>query len=124
MSESERRHAVCIWYPEHGWDLIDPICAESFFSMSPAGKVFKITSDLADWLSLEYGDKKFKVKKKAVREVPPLRFLVNQEVVFNGRIAVVGDVFWHFKEGRPFYFLVFDGKKSSRRYSEEELHES
>jgi hypothetical protein len=121
VESEQKRSAVCVWRPEHGLDLVDPSCTGSFSSMEPAGKVFNFSKEASGWLILIYGDKTYRVKEKAIREVPALEFDVNQQVMVGDRIAVIGDIFWHFKDERPFYFLIFDGKRSSRRYLDDEI---
>jgi len=59
---------------------------------------------------------------------PPPRFVVGQavRVVLNARnttahCGTVRDVVWHFKQERYHYYLLENGKKVSKRYSDEDL---
>ncbi|EPB6201482.1 hypothetical protein ACRQ2P_001053, partial [Escherichia coli] len=55
--------------------------------------------------------------------VPDLKFYIGQSVWVKTKnsVGTIIDVFWHFKNEMPVYFINFEGKRSSRRYSESEL---
>ena len=53
--------------------------------------------------------------------VPPPEYRIGQTVMTKDKRGVVVDIEWHFKDSVPIYFLAFEGKRSSRRYFENEL---
>lgn len=120
-SFSARSFGVCNWFPEHGKHLVADVDRSAFAALSPAGKVFQRVGVEGEWLIVRYGANTYRVNPSVLKLVPAPAFDVGQPVLARDRSGVVADVTWHFKEVAPIYFLEFDGKRSSRRYSEEEL---
>ena len=117
----ERYFAVCNWFPEHGAHLVADGDRSAFAAMNPAGKVFQCVGTDDEWLVTRYGDDTYRVKPDVMKLVPAPAFEIGQAVSAKGAPGVVSDITWHFKDAVPIYFLTFEGKRSSRRYSETEL---
>jgi hypothetical protein len=120
-SSSAKIFGVCDWFPEHGEHLVVDADRLAFAALNPAGKIFQCIGMEGEWLVVRYGTNVYRVNPGVLKPVPPPVFDVGQTVTSKDRSGVVADVTWHFKEAAPIYFLQFDGKRSSRRYSEQEL---
>lgn len=103
-------------------DLIDINDRVAFFDIMPNGKVFECV-DEGESLTLRYGDKIFKVDPQLYKVVnkPKYRIGENVIIVSKSKVVEIIDINWHIKENIPFYYIKDNGKKSSRRYCEEEL---
>lgn len=112
---------VCNWFPEHGGHLVAPHDLEGFTALRPNGKVFQCLGDESGFLVVRYGDRLFHVSQEVVKSVPSPEYRIGQTVITKGKYGVVVDIEWHFKDSVPIYFLTFEGKRSSRRYFENEL---
>ena len=117
------RYGICNWYPEHGSHLVSTDNFLEFINLKPAGKIFKCISIDDKWCSVIYGEKTFKIDPVIYHIVPDLKFYIGQSVWVKTKnsVGTIIDVFWHFKNEMPVYFINFEGKRSSRRYSESEL---
>lgn len=120
-SFSAKSFGVCNWFPEHGQHLVADADRVAFAALNPAGKVFQCVGAEGDWLIVRYGANTYRVSSDVLKPVHAPAFDVGQTVTAKDKSGVVADVTWHFKEATPIYFLEFDGKRSSRRYSEAEL---
>ena len=119
-----RRYGLYPWFPELGSELVHPDDLQKLRDFHPFGKVFH-TVEGEDWIVLHYQDHRFRVRPEKFRPVSGIRYWIGDRVMAlqSGRLraAAVDDVHWHFKLERPMYFLSFDGKRSSRRYFDDEL---
>jgi hypothetical protein len=61
------------------------------------------------------------VNPNVYKQVSPPAYDVGDKVSSKGRLGVIADVEWHFKHSSPIYFLEFAGKRSSKRYAEDEI---
>lgn len=116
-----RSFGMCNWFPEHGKHLIADLDLVAFAALHPAGKVFQYVGSEDAWRVVQYGANTYRVSPDILKPIPTPAFEVGQPVVARERVGVVADVTWHFKDMAPIYFLEFQGKRSSRRYSEAEL---
>lgn len=112
---------VCNWYPEHGPHLVAGADLVAFSAFRPAGRVFQSLGTEDEWSVVRYGADTCRVDASVLKPIPAPAFGVGDVVSASGKLGVVADVFWHFKDAAPIYFLEFGGKRSSRRYSENEL---
>jgi hypothetical protein len=115
---------LCTWFREPDAHLVHPEDLERLGALDPYGKVFYRTGIEGEYVVLQYGEHLFRVlpDRYVPIEVLPLRIgtrvrLKNQPE----RIGVVSDIYWHTKQGKPFYHVRFGEKKSSKRYWEEDF---
>lgn len=115
------KFGTCIWHPDHGIDLIYPDDIKNFPSLTTA--VFHCTNADKDWLTVEYGTNIYRVSPKVFKVIPTPKFLLGQKVFVSAKndVGEVTGLTWHIKDNHHIYLISFNGKKSSRRYSEDEL---
>jgi len=103
-------------------ELIDINDRITFFDIVPNGKVFECV-DESDTLTLRYGDKFFKVDPQLYKVVNKPKYRIGENVIIisKSKIVEIIDINWHIKENVPFYHIKDNGKKSTRRYFEDEL---
>lgn len=104
-------------------ELVDDECREDFYSIKPHGKVFHCTDVNGEMLTIEYGEKRFKVNSKLYRLAEEPKFKVGDlvEIVEKNIGGRIEDVFWHIKNAEPYYTLEVQGRKSGRWYKDYEL---
>jgi len=112
---------VCNWFPEHGEHLVLDSDRAAFAALIPAGMLFRRVGSEGDWITIKYGDNIYRVNPSVLKTVSAPAFEVGQNVVAKGKEAKIIYLGWHFKDARPIYLVEFDGKRSSRRYSEQEI---
>jgi hypothetical protein len=114
------------WFPEHGAELVHPDDLEAFTRLNPAGRVFAVMRR-ADWIVLSLGGSEYRVRGNLLQPVPPPRHWIGDEVSFVSKGVVhrgtVREVRWHFRDDAPFYFLSANGKRLSKRYTDNDLSE-
>ena len=114
---------LCPWWPGGPEDQIHPADRERFRALFPYGRVFQAMGQEEAYLVLRYGEESYRVRPQLFRPVPALAFAVGARVRLKKRperAATVRDIIWHFKEGRPMYFLKVGGKRvGSRRWAED-----
>ncbi|WP_418124641.1 DUF6960 family protein [Variovorax sp. 160MFSha2.1] len=122
MAPLTPHYVVCNWFPEHGDHLIAETDRSRFAALSPAGKVFRCIDRKGEWLFLQYaGDEIYRVNQEACKPVLPPVFHIGQRVKASEKQGIVVHIGWHFKNEAPIYLLEFAGKRSSRRYLDQDL---
>lgn len=103
-------------------ELIDEKDRTAFFDIIPNGKVFECI-DEGEQLTLRYGDKTFNVDSQLYKVVDEPKYKIGDNVIIisNAKIVEIIDINWHIKENISYYYVKENGKKSTRRYYEEEL---
>jgi hypothetical protein len=113
------------WFEEHGIGLIHPDDVEAFRQMGPYGRVFRREGREGDYIVLRYGTGRYRVRPCLFRAVPAPACPIGTRVSFmKGAKLTEGsvcDIGWHSKNQEHMYFLIVDGKRLSKRYSEKEL---
>ena len=116
------------WFDEHGQHLIHPEDIDAFRTIRPQARVFRRVCEDGGYLTIQFGERRFRVKPELFRPVPPPRYQIGDRVSVGSHpaneVATVCDVFWHFKDERPYYLVQMNGKPSGKRYWEEELSAS
>ena len=104
-------------------ELVDDECREAFYSIKPHGKVFHCTNVNGEMLTVEYGEKRFKVNSKLYQLAEEPKFKVGDlvEIIEKNIGGRIEDVFWHIKNAEPYYILEVQGRKSSRWYTDRDL---
>ncbi len=71
------------------------------------------------------GKKKFKVNPCLYKMVAEPKYKLKScvKIIKKSIVGQVIEINWHFKDNEPFYNLEIQGKRSSRRYKENELEE-
>jgi hypothetical protein len=112
---------TCVWQPAMGLDLVCPNDRDIFPQLTTA--IFRCIGADKEWLTVQYGSHAYRVKPEVFQQVSTPKFLLWQEVFVpeKNRVAKVSALTWHFKDASVVYTLEFDGKRSSRRYCENEL---
>lgn len=115
------KFGTCIWQPACGTELVHAEDIEDFPHLAAA--VFHCVNADSNWLTVEYGEYRWRVSKKIFKIIPAPIFLLGQEVFVPAKnnIAKVVGLTWHFKDSHHIYYLSFNGKKTSRRYIESEI---
>jgi hypothetical protein len=121
MHAGTGKFGVCVWFPEHGKDLIAPQDLERFTALRPNGKVFEYIESSGDFSTLAYGEQIFHVSPAILKPIKPPKFQIGDQIKTKDKLGSISDIEWHFKDGAPIYYLSFDGKRSSRRYMQEEI---
>jgi len=126
LDELMGTYGTYMWFPEHGTHLIK---ASDLAEFSPPGcKVFKCVGIESPWLVLEYAGKRAHVLPDRFRAVTAPSFSIGDRVRAPRHGAEqsgeVADIYWHFKNAEPYYYVTFDGRRSNRRYTASELKDS
>ena len=111
------------WFEEHGANLVHP---HDLLSFEPNNtRVFYCKNIEHEYLVLQFGHFEYRVKPINYKEIEKPKFIFNNQVTtrsgYSGKIV---EIHWHYKDNRHYYLLELQGKKSSKRYFEEELYES
>lgn len=113
------------WFEEHGSEYIHPDDIDAFRTLMPNGKLFKWIGTDNDFVVLEHASKQYRVKPTLAKPVPKPVYDFGEAVrVRSGnenKPATIRDIMWHFQKNEPFFYLDFEGKKSSRRYWTHEI---
>ena len=111
------------WHPLHGEHLIGSQYLDCVKKMDPRGLVFLCVDENDEYIKLKYGDIVFDAKPDLyeIVENPAFNIGDDVEVVSSGAVGHIHDMFWHYKEKQPLYFLTVEGKKKSRRFFTSEL---
>lgn len=112
------------WFEEDDPTLIYPDDLEDVKKLVLHGKVFYCSEQCGKFIRLNYGNQSFRVKPSLFKPVRDIQFMVgdNVKVVSSiDKLGIILNIGWHHKNNEPIYYLSFNGKKSSRRYSEDEL---
>lgn len=112
---------TCVWQPAMGLDLVCSNDRETFPQLTTA--IFHCIGADKGWLKVQYGSHVYCVKSEIFKKIPSPKFLLGQDVFIpdKNRNAKVSASFWHFKNSVAVYVLEFGGKRSSRRYYENEM---
>src|SRR5437870_5333338 len=102
------------WFEEHGRHLIHPDDLDGFRGLLPNARVFQCLAYDGEFLTLRYGDLRFRVKPDLFKRLPKPLFSFGQTVTAtNGSnllTGVVSDIVWHFKESKPFFRVSVNGR--------------
>lgn len=98
--------------------FVHPDDAEAFESISPTGKVLECVGEEGGFLRLNYRDRDYRVKSDRFVEVPEPKARIDERITLRdtGEAAVIREILWHYEAGEPYYFLLVNGKKRSKRY--------
>lgn len=121
---SSSRWGFFTWSPEHqeyhGASMIHPDDLDSWNRSHPYGGLFECIKIEGKYLVLRHGEDTFRAKPDLFHSVKrPLKQIgdpVEVESKGEQKTAVVVEIQWHHQKNEPFYFLIMDGKKSSKRY--------
>ena len=96
---------------------------KSFFSL---GKVFYCNSVNENFIDINYGNNKFKVKPELYQKVDDSGYFIGDLVKIKtgsseGKEAVVKEMNWHSKNKEVVYLLEVDDKMKSRRYLKDDF---
>ena len=96
---------------------------KSFFSL---GKVFYCNSVNENFIDINYGNNKFKVKPELYQKVDDSGYFIGDLVKIKtgsseGKEAVVKEMNWHYKNKEVVYLLEVDDKMKSRRYLKDDF---
>lgn len=109
------------WFAEHGDGLVHPEDQKKLCELTPYGKVFELVSSDSDYIELSYGEESYRVKPDLYLPIPEIRHRIGDNFEWCGKNYRVRDIGWHFQRKRVFYLVYANGKKSSRRYFEDEF---
>jgi hypothetical protein len=109
------------WFAEHGDDLVHPEDQKKLLKLTPYGKVFELVSSDSDYIELSYGEESYRVKPDLYLPIPEIRHRIGDNLERHGEDHLVRDIRWHFQKRQVFYLVYVNGKKSSRRYFEDEF---
>lgn len=115
--------ALYPWFEEHGPELIHPQDFDAFRQLFPYGRVFAVLGQQDEFTRIAYGKQVFRVKPSLLQPVPAPTFTAGQAVRIPGKgdEAVVEEIYWHYKNKRPFFIVRYRGKLKSKRYWAEDL---
>lgn len=104
-------------------EMIASDCRNDFFALQPNGKVFHCILVQGDIITLEYGEKRFRVNSKLYKVVrePSYKIGDTVRIIEKTLIGRITDINWHIRDDAPFYFVEIDGKKKRKRYLDSDL---
>lgn len=131
-TDSEQaRERVWGLYPWHGQSelerqLVHPEDRERLKCLWPYCRVLERLGDAAEpgFILLRYGPDTFRVDPHLFQPVPPPAFDFGDEVCLRkdpARTGVIVDIYWHYQQGRPFFFIRSGRRRISKRYQAGEL---
>ena len=119
--EKTARYILCLW-----WGDGDPLFSsdenelEDFRSLHPNAQIFDRGNDRGDYIDIVWKDRTFTIEKACMRDIPcsdiPILEVGCVVQVPNKPPGVVVHRFWHLKRETPYYWVAFNGKRSSCRY--------
>lgn len=112
------------WFEEDDVHLIYPEDVDIARKLVLHGKVFYCAEQYGEFIRIVYGDYSLRVKPQLFQPVRSLHFKFGDLVTVRsseGKKGTIINIGWHYKSDEPMYYLMFNGKKSSRRYFEQEL---
>ncbi|WP_318308874.1 DUF6960 family protein [Flagellimonas crocea] len=105
-------------------NLVHPLDVDNFKS-NPINMICHCVGNEDDYLVVENKGHKYRVKKEAIKQLMPTpKFKWNEKIFQIGKPdveAIIDDFFWHHKDQKYYYHITVNGKKKSKRYSENEL---
>jgi len=111
------------WFIAHGEEKIHIEDLERFKKEAHNCKVFKCIGKDTNYIILEYGVSRYRVKSDLFKIVPNPKFCNGQKVIIKDKNieVIISDIMWHYDKKEHYYF-IFDGhKKKSKRYFEAEI---
>ncbi|GKX58673.1 DUF6960 family protein [Leminorella grimontii] len=121
----QERWGLYPWFDGDDVNFIHPDDIELARKLLLYGKVFYCIKQCREFIVLTYGDFSLRVNSCLFKTVRDILFFVGSNVSvvssLNDKVGTVIDIGWHHKNNEPIYYLSFNGKKSSRRYFEDEL---
>lgn len=112
------------WFNEDDPSLIYVDDLENVKKIGLYGKVFYCSDQCGDFIRLNYGSYSFRVKPSLFKPIRSIRFMIGDNIKLISspdKLGTILNIEWHYKNNEPIYYLSFNGKKSSRRYSENEF---
>lgn len=85
------------------------------------GRVVRLGDPLGSRERLHFLGVTYLADADSLRIVDAIRFQSGESVLYKGEPAVVRDVIWHWKEGRPNYYVTQRGRRLSKRLYDADL---
>ena len=108
------------WFEEHGLELIHPNDLDAIRNLMPNGKLFEVTDNDGEYLTLRYGNHTYRVNPSLFKLVatPPFTFGDVVRIRKGGSVisATICDILWHFQRSEPYYHLAINGKRLTKQY--------
>jgi hypothetical protein len=127
----QARERVWGLYPWHGQSdaerqLVHPADLERLKFLWPYCRVLERLGDVSarGFIVLRYGADTFRVRPDLFQPVPPPAFDFGDEVCLRkdpSRTGVILDIYWHYQQGQPFFFIRSGRRRISKRYLVGEL---
>lgn len=121
-------YGVFRWWPENGDSWIFPADVELVHRLIPGKRVFRRVDTDDNWLQLEYGSIRFRIRSTIWLEVPYEGFDIGDAVEVKSRMGVtepfvgkIRDMFWNHKKQLIEYFLDRVESNKVRAYSADDL---
>ncbi|PTL77712.1 hypothetical protein [Vitiosangium sp. GDMCC 1.1324] len=118
-------------YPWHGQSeaerrLVHPEDLERLKFLWPYCKVLERLgyAEEPGFIVLRYGESTFRVRPDLFQPVSPPAFDFGEEVRLRKdpeRLGVIVAIHWHYEQGRPYFLIRCDRRRTSKRYQAEEL---
>ena len=112
------------WFGEHRAEKIHPDDRESFKRVANNVKVFEFFQGNGNYNIFRYANQAYRINDTLSKILPEPSYWYGENVIIKNKGELKGkvcDVMWHFNEKQFYYFLSIDGKKTSKRYFEDEL---
>ncbi len=121
-------YGVFRWWPEDGDSWIFPADVALVKSLIPGERVFRRVDAPDNWLQMEYGEIRFRVRSAIWLEVPYEGLDIGDAVEVKSRMGAaepflgkIRDMLWNHKQQRIDYFLDRIDSAKVRAYSADEL---
>lgn len=120
MTNEARKFGVVRWASETDEQLAAHTETRRLGHSINGRVIVLVRADGPDQL-IRIGDHEFKISSEKIVPVEGEIYAVGDEVLVDGRQAKIRDAIWHYAKNQPFYLLDIDGKKSSKRYFNDDL---
>jgi len=121
MTQGEQNFGVVQWGADEDEQLAAPGDKSRLLEHCVGGRVVVVLGDDGDFKLIRFGEHEFRISSENIVPARNVKYTKGEIFLYNQKETKVVDVIWHYGRGEPFYILTIDGKKSSRRYFNEDL---
>jgi hypothetical protein len=110
-------------FPQSAVGRVHPEDLSRYATLVSNHRVFRLLGNEDGWRIIQYADSTFRVRPDEIRLVSAPLYNIGETVYIVGKNAAgkIKDIYWHFKDERPMYFLEIDNKLQRRRYYDTDL---
>ena len=121
MTKGARKFGVVQWTSETDERLAAPGEKSRLLEHRVNGRVALLVGADGSFQRVRIGDQEFRISAEKIAPAEGTKYAVGDELILDGKPTKVKEVVWHYAKNQPFYLLDIDGKKSSKRYFNDDL---